>query len=386
MNGLNVISLSETNGRRLLVTSDIHGHIDHLNTLLTRAEFSGNDLLVVVGDLLDKGPHSLEVVRRVMTLCEEGRAIVLSGNVDNRVMSGMDTLYRERIYDGWTLDYLCSMRRWKGSSFYDDLCREATGTVPNTEEELLGSLDAVYSHFEKELQFVRTLPTVLKTPKYLFVHGGLPEGAEPQGLESDPEKDPFPFLKLDRFLEHARASGRRFDRYIVCGHWPVSLYCHRFPCANPIIDDDIRVISIDGGCGIKRDGQLNMLLFPSLDCEPHEIECLRCDGLPTMTATAAQKCAEQSVNIRWIDCRVKILALEKDVAEIEQISTGCRMWVPADFLGDPKKLAVGMEVKTHDCSDYRLPVSVGDILSVVKETSRGIYAKKNGVSGWYINR
>ena len=38
-------------GQRLLVTSDVHGHLDHLVQLLRKMEYDGNDILVIVGDL-----------------------------------------------------------------------------------------------------------------------------------------------------------------------------------------------------------------------------------------------------------------------------------------------------------------------------------------------
>ena len=39
-----------------------------------------------------------------------------------------------------------------------------------------------------------------------------------------------------------------------------------------------------------------------------------------------------------------------------------------------------------DFTDYALPVKKGDRLSVVKVTSRGIIAKKDGVTGWYYGK
>lgn len=49
--------------RRILVTSDIHGHAAWLKNALTAADFGGDDLLIVVGDLVEKGPDSLGTVR-----------------------------------------------------------------------------------------------------------------------------------------------------------------------------------------------------------------------------------------------------------------------------------------------------------------------------------
>lgn len=47
-------------GRRLLVTSDIHGHAASLKKVLEKAEFSDDDILVIIGDIVEKGPESLK--------------------------------------------------------------------------------------------------------------------------------------------------------------------------------------------------------------------------------------------------------------------------------------------------------------------------------------
>ena len=55
-------------GRRILAVSDIHGNLPYLKGLLEKASFSENDVLVIVGDLLEKGPYSLDTLRFVMEL------------------------------------------------------------------------------------------------------------------------------------------------------------------------------------------------------------------------------------------------------------------------------------------------------------------------------
>ena len=49
--------------RRILATSDIHGQLHYLKGALEKAKFSKNDILFIVGDLIEKGPNSLDVLR-----------------------------------------------------------------------------------------------------------------------------------------------------------------------------------------------------------------------------------------------------------------------------------------------------------------------------------
>ena len=55
--------------RRILMISDIHGHADGLRVILDKARFTRDDALIIVGDLIEKGPQSLDTVRLVMRLC-----------------------------------------------------------------------------------------------------------------------------------------------------------------------------------------------------------------------------------------------------------------------------------------------------------------------------
>ena len=68
--------------RRILVTSDIHGQLGHLKGALETANFSKDDILFIIGDMIEKGPNSLGVLRYVMELCETHTVYPLIGNVD----------------------------------------------------------------------------------------------------------------------------------------------------------------------------------------------------------------------------------------------------------------------------------------------------------------
>lgn len=68
--------------RRTIVTSDLHGDLEGFRALLRQSGFSSEDALVIVGDLLEKGPQSLSLLRAVMELAQGGNVFVLAGNND----------------------------------------------------------------------------------------------------------------------------------------------------------------------------------------------------------------------------------------------------------------------------------------------------------------
>ena len=78
-----VMRLKLDPNKRILITSDIHGGVDILKRLLEKVNFSQNDYLFILGDLIERGPKSLETVRYVIKLVSCGNTFVLKGNNDS---------------------------------------------------------------------------------------------------------------------------------------------------------------------------------------------------------------------------------------------------------------------------------------------------------------
>ena len=68
--------------RRILAVSDIHGNLEYLQALLKKVGFCQQDALVLVGDLIEKGPDNLGVLRYVMQLARQGNVWAVTGNCD----------------------------------------------------------------------------------------------------------------------------------------------------------------------------------------------------------------------------------------------------------------------------------------------------------------
>lgn len=348
-------------GRRTLVVSDIHGNLRLLRGLLDRAAFSPEDTLIVLGDILERHVDSLETLRYLMELSRRRDVRFLLGNCDNLVIDFVD-------HGGELLDDF--FERWTGRlGLRSCLTRMAqlTGTPLRDRRDYPHAREVFRRAFAPELDFLRAMPHILMNDTYLLVHGGVPRE---EGLE---ELDAFSCMKNDHFWEQ----GYTFQRWVIVGHTPVTLYRGDIASAQPIVDRERHIISIDGGCTLKWDGQLNALILPRTPGE--EFGLVSYDGLPTVTALDPQDPSPDPVNIRWGRSGLEVLERGEEFCRCRHLETGRELDILTEYIQR-------REGRTfcEDATDYRLPVSPGDRLGVVRTTSRGLLAKKDGVTGWYF--
>lgn len=358
-------------GQRLLVISDIHGHLNWLIQLLKKMEYGGDDILIIVGDLIDKGPESLRVVQYVMDLCRQHPVYVSMGNVDlSRVQMLWDDVPEEQ-------EKFAGFLRWSeefwGGSFIQELLDNLGVSIRQvTAENALEYKKRLREHFREELEFLQSRPTILTAGKYLFVHGGVPT----DDLSALEGTEALSYLKNDNFL----SKNYRFENYtVVTGHWPTSLYRQDRVDVSPLFDTEKGILCIDGGCGLKSVGQLNGLILPDAMSEIEEISWTSYDDFPLVTALENQKEEHGTVHIQFHDSKVELLEEKGELGSIRHFSSGKTAVVPLTWL---KKWQDG-NLHCDDFGNGRLSVEQGDQLSVLFETDGRYYVKKQGEIGWY---
>ena len=341
--------------RRILAVSDVHGNLPYLQGLLEKLHFSPEDVLVLVGDLLEKGPQSLDTLRYVTRLAKTHTVYAVSGNCD---------WWIPLMYEVGTVEDNLWYINNKPFSLLHQMCDEM-GIAVRPDMDYFAARDACAARYAEEFAFLRAMPEVIETPHYTFVHGGLPEG--------DPASwDAWAVMKYDHFM----TEGRRFEPWVIVGHWPVMLYHEAIVNANPIINRSSRIISIDGGCFLKDDGQLNALIIPE---DGSEDFCFAAyDPFPVGIVQSAQAASDRSYYIRWGDAQVDVLHRGEEFSRIRHRRTGYEMEVLTRYLRERDGI-----VTVNDCTDYVLPLQPGDAVSVVETTSRGYFVKHRGISGWY---
>ncbi|MFH1076335.1 MAG: metallophosphoesterase family protein [Pseudomonadota bacterium] len=139
--------------KRIFAIGDIHGCMDKLRGLMYKIPIDlSNDILVFLGDYIDRGPQSAEVVDYLIDLSYKYPAtIFLRGNHEEMLqdyMSGCDTS--------------AFLANGGGNTLASYLARDPL------------SEDAIFP--ASHVHFLKSLSLYYATETYVFVHAGLAEG------------------------------------------------------------------------------------------------------------------------------------------------------------------------------------------------------------------
>jgi len=167
---------------RILAIGDIHGCDVALETLLSTMSVSSADTVVVLGDAVDRGPGTRQVVERLLQLAKECRLVFILGNHEQMLL---DVVATGSPAEPWL--------QYGGSATL-----ASYGGDPR-------NIPAAH------LQFLRSGLDFWETSRELFIHANL----EP-GLDLDQQPDEW--LRWTHLSGHElpHPSGKR----IVCGHTP----------------------------------------------------------------------------------------------------------------------------------------------------------------------
>ena len=346
--------------KRILVVSDIHGNLPYLRGVLDKVGFCNEDILIVDGDFLEKGSDSLGTLRYIMELSKRGNVYTVCGNCDDwfRIFS-LSPEGDDRI-----LQYIL----YKKSGLLWDMCNEC-GLDPFNIESLSEVKKVLFMSFLEEWRFLSALPHAIETENFIFAHAS----ADPKKSLGEHTVDDL--VRCDYFMK----TGRSFDKWVIVGHTPVVLYNKGIVCANPIVDREKKIVSIDGGCVLKDDGQLNCLMIPHKHSDRFFWDSF--DSFKEYTALDEQRGSSVSSYVPWDDSMVQVLERGAEFSRCRHVSSGYELDILTKYLFSDTEYT-----NCNDCTDYVLPVRKGDALKVVETTSRGYFCKKGGVSGWYFGR
>ena len=140
-------------GRRVLAISDIHGNLPFLKGVLAAAHYGPDDILVLVGDLVEKGPDSLTTLRFIMELAERNTVYGLRGNCDNLVSEFVAAQGEEERFYRHYVDV------WRDRCLLVQM-GHAAGFETRGPEELPALREVVRARFGPELAFLEAMPEI----------------------------------------------------------------------------------------------------------------------------------------------------------------------------------------------------------------------------------
>lgn len=241
---------------RTFVVGDIHGALDHLDRLLARLPpLTAQDSLVFLGDYIDRGPQSREVVARVRALQASGpaRVIALRGNHEDAWIRVIDEGWEGFLFPPGN-GCLATYRSYVGG----EAPKRGTFAVPSEFEAM--SRGGFFP--EDVVAWMRALPTWHQDAHAIYVHAGLVE-RDGRWLHPREHEDHAPLLwtRTARFFREYR--GPR----VVVGHTRTETLPPELSHYTPEDPTDLwageRVAAIDTGAG-SEEGFLTALELPAL--------------------------------------------------------------------------------------------------------------------------
>jgi len=204
--------------KRLIAIGDIHGRLYKLEKILDLIDPQQGDTLVFLGDYIDRGPDSYEVVELLIDLKNKfSNTITLRGNHEDFVISifmGNQNKAERNIWlkiNGGEL----TMASYRGAGFY----------------------------LKEHMDFYMNLPVCWETDRYFFCHAGAKRGRplhEQKAYDLVDHRGPYPHPDED------------LGKIVVHGHDNVE---------KPVILPNR--INIDTGAG--KHGSLTAIELPSLE-------------------------------------------------------------------------------------------------------------------------
>ena len=82
------------------IIGDIHGSLSNLQNLCKKIEdvINDDDVIIFIGDYIDRGPHSFEVIEYLISLAKSRTSIFLRGNHEDMLLDYLDGRDSSNIY------------------------------------------------------------------------------------------------------------------------------------------------------------------------------------------------------------------------------------------------------------------------------------------------
>jgi len=346
--------------KRVIVISDIHGSLDLFQRLLEKVEYTPDDYLFLNGDLCEKGPDSLGTIRFARKLAEASNQVFVNkGNCDilfRYILNGVEGVRNYMVKQPNTV--------------FNEMLREQGKTLEDFPDmETLTQFFREY--YKEEFDWLESLPVAYETDDHIIIHAGIDNTNEWQ------ETTEQQALSMKAFYSQEH----RAPKPVIVGHWPVVNYRTNDICSNnPIIDLEKRIIAIDGGNQIKKEGQINALIIDKGEYSFQFVDELSEERVITKTHV------DRTNNIGTVtypNYELKIIEEGKYFTRCLNVNLDIEQEIKNEFLIEQE----GKIYCKTDLSTTFLSVEKGETVWIVRTNCEGyaLVKKSNGQVGWIPN-
>lgn len=207
--------------KQYIAIGDIHGCLNSLQALLKKLEAYPDATLIFIGDYIDRGSKSMQVVEYLIEFRNQRECIFLRGNHEQMLLDALD---------------------------YNDGSMWIRNGGDTTLQSYNLSLENI-SFPESHLEFYKNTKLFYETETHFFVHAGVPADITLKESIADPKH-------YHTFLwgrDHINAFETPWEKTIVFGHTPMP---------NPIRRP--KMLGIDTGCVYNKlgYGKLTAVVLP----------------------------------------------------------------------------------------------------------------------------
>ena len=166
-NKIKIEKINENDYNRIFVMSDIHGQYDLFLKMLDRIDLKREDLLVIIGDICDRGKKSYEIYMKCMKMRKLGYNLkFILGNHEDMLLEDLENDYPLRYETEYSI-YRYSkyfenktMTEWHKENFFDEI--------------------------RWLVKWLKNCPLIISGNENIFVHAGLDlnKGLEKQEKET----------------------------------------------------------------------------------------------------------------------------------------------------------------------------------------------------------
>ena len=151
---IKIEKINENDYNRIFVMSDIHGQYDLFLKMLDRIDLKREDLLVIIGDICDRGKKSYEIYMKCMKMIKLGYNLkFILGNHEDMLLEDLENHY--------TLRYETEYSVYRHSKYFENKDMKDWH-----EENFLEEIEWL-------VKWLKNCPLIISGNENIFVHAGL---------------------------------------------------------------------------------------------------------------------------------------------------------------------------------------------------------------------